>query len=259
MVKKWAKEILTHLIAPLVLLVFTFIPKKILGFRIIYTHECKNEKQRNKLFQIIKVLSFKFKWVPIQTIFQNKPNYGSICFVTDDGFKDNLLISEVCQLSSIPLGIFLIGSSFTNKDQLDEQLGRNKEFLSKRDIFQLKKKNIFLGVHCYEHKRYSHLTRDELKQEIDLIEAFSKEFSVSCDFLPFPYGRLTDFNWENLDLIGSKVILTAMRGVNKSKNIQRRIYFRDNIDLDQSVVSNLVVFSLMYFRNGFNIDRARKW
>lgn len=256
MVKKWLKEILTHLIAPIVLLVFILLPKKILGFRIIYTHECKNEKQKNKLFKIIKVLSFKFRWVSIQTILQNKPKNGSICFVTDDGFKDNLLISEVCQFSSIPFGIFLIGSSFTNKDQLDEQLGRNKEFLSKQDIFQLKKQNIFLGVHCYGHNRYSHLTRDELKQELDLIEAFSKEFSVSCDFVPFPYGRLTDLNWGDLDLLDSKVILTAMRGVNRPKNIKQRIYFRDNIDLDQSVISNLVVFSLMYFRNGFNIDRA---
>ena len=92
-----------------------------------------------------------------------------------------------------------------------------------------------------------------------MIEAFSKEFSVSCDFVPFPYGRLTDFNWENVDLLDSKVILTAMRGVNRSKNIKRRIYFRDNVDLDQSVISNLVVFSLMYFRNGFNIDRAGTW
>ncbi len=153
-----------------------------------------------------------------------KPTFG-ITF--DDGYKDNLIASEILINKSVPFSIYCIADKIGLPD-----------YLSSQDLRDLCATGLCtIGGHGLTHKRLGDL--DEANQVYELRrcrEILEQALGVPVQTMSLPHGSLSSRTLEFAKSSGYQLICTSRPGINTPRNFDpfhiRRTEIRsfDNLD-----------------------------
>jgi peptidoglycan/xylan/chitin deacetylase (PgdA/CDA1 family) len=185
----------------------------------------------------------------------------------DDGFYSNKIIAKKILKKFNIKAIFFVPSKFVEMNNLElvKKFIKNNLKLKKISYFNQYKVNMGykdlkelinlkheIGCHTKNHKHLSTIQSNfEKKNEIK--NSFNKNFLKKINFFSFPFGTRHDVDQHSLKLSLKfyDYVFMAIRGNNLLKNINKKIIFRDNMQLSYNkyMCISLVngFFDLLYY------------
>ena len=185
----------------------------------------------------------------------------NIILTFDDGFYSNSIIEKkILTKYKIKAAFFIPYNFMKSKNKNDslkfvkrqlkifdykvEKNGRTNMNLD--DILILSKKKHVIGFHTKNHIELSK-TNSVNKIKDEIIGYTSKSFEKLINkskFFSFPFGKLSDFDKRSYSIAKSKFkfIFLGIRGENNDTNLNKRLIFRDNIQLSYNKKMIILLF-----------------
>ncbi len=218
-------------------------PKKKFFLRILMFHDI-NQSDFKKFELILKNLKKKYKFVNPKNL-SSLSGFNNILVTFDDGYLSSYNFSKkILDKYNIKSIFFIVSDLLEKKNEkkiLKRILGEskkfeNKIFLEKKHVKKLIKNGHSIGIHGKSHQKLSKINSNSMlnKEILQPKEYFKSKFNVQPKFYAFSYGSIDSIKIKSIKIIlrNYDYLFTGIRGFNYKSNIEKRFFFRDNVEKD---------------------------
>ncbi len=168
-------------------------------FILCYHSVAKDQWKYSVDFEILKkqveYLSKRYQPITLEDIelhIQGQKNLlmpsFALCF--DDGYKNIYQTKDFFKKLRIQPALFVLSD---REKANTEELETNRDFLTKKEVLELKKSGWIIGSHSATHPDFYSLTDEQIETEvIKSKEDLEKELGIKVKYFAYPKGRYTD-------------------------------------------------------------------
>ncbi len=137
---------------------------------------------------------------------KKKLDKPSFVLTFDDGYRDVLSVKNFLKSKKITPAIFALSNTKGAKRDL---LETNRDFLTNKELIELKNAGWEIGCHSATHATLSNLKKSELEKEIIMSKInLEKDLSLKINFFAYPKGQYSDRVLKMVKKSGYKLALS---------------------------------------------------